>query len=111
MGSNRNCGRCGLPGLNGGVCPVFQKPMEWDEPGCPIFQQEVDTCELCSPLSRPGPQYSIPQETVITVYVADVARKYLPASVVKNLCRVLLKMTRHQFQNISNGSFNKGIKL
>ena len=47
MGSNRNCGRCGLPGLNGGICPVFQKPMEWDEPGCPMFEQEITTCELC----------------------------------------------------------------
>ena len=47
MGSKRNCGRCGLPGLNGGVCPVFQKPMEWDGPGCPIFQIEVITCATC----------------------------------------------------------------
>ena len=47
MGSNKNCGRCSLPGLNGGVCPVFQKPMEWDESGCPIFQTDVTLCELC----------------------------------------------------------------
>lgn len=47
MGSKRNCGRCGLPGLNGGVCPVFQKPMEWDEVGCPMFAEEVTTCEIC----------------------------------------------------------------
>lgn len=47
MGSKRKCGRCGLPGLNGGVCPVFQKPMERDEPGCPLFQTDVTLCELC----------------------------------------------------------------
>lgn len=47
MGSNRNCGRCALPGLNGGVCPVFQKPMEWNEPGCPIFAEELTICETC----------------------------------------------------------------
>ena len=47
MGSKRNCGRCALPGLNNGKCPIFQKPMEWDEPGCLLFQIELITCETC----------------------------------------------------------------
>lgn len=51
MGSKRKCGRCVLPGLNGGKCPIFQKSIKWDEPGCPMFAEELTTCETCgSPL-------------------------------------------------------------
>lgn len=47
MAINRKCGRCGLPGLNKGICPVFQKPMEWDEVGCPMFAEEIVRCKVC----------------------------------------------------------------
>lgn len=67
MGSNKNCGRCVLPGLNGGKCPIFQKSMEWNEPGCPIFAEELTTCETCgNPI--------LPVENVI--YKADSKGEY-----------------------------------
>lgn len=79
MGSKRNCGRCALPGLNGGKCPIFQKSMEWDESGCPIFAEELTTCETCgSPI--------LPVENAI--YKADSEGDY---HLLCNKCIAALK--------------------
>ena len=43
----RTCGNCAIMRHQGGVCPVFNKPMDADEGGCPLFTNELDTCDLC----------------------------------------------------------------
>ena len=43
----RKCGKCSLQVVNGGVCPVFNRQMEDEEPGCPIYSMSVNTCDIC----------------------------------------------------------------
>ena len=46
MTPNRECKRCVLPSLNGGVCPVFNGDTS-AETGCPVFSSSLNPCENC----------------------------------------------------------------
>ena len=41
------CGECAYKALKGGNCPVFDRVMREDEPGCPIFSTTITKCALC----------------------------------------------------------------
>lgn len=43
----RRCGDCGIWKANREVCPYFQEHMDKDELGCPKFQSELNTCQIC----------------------------------------------------------------
>ena len=43
----RTCGNCALMRRHNGVCPIFSKPMDANEGGCPLFTSELNICDLC----------------------------------------------------------------
>ena len=48
---NRTCGKCALQEYNGGVCPIFERKFEPNEPACPDYQYEVFPCDICKRLT------------------------------------------------------------
>lgn len=51
MCKERNCGTCALRQLQGGTCPVFNRPTADDEKGCIIHTTHVDKCDFCGRVS------------------------------------------------------------
>lgn len=47
---DRTCGQCALKALKGGMCPIFGAVMPEDEKGCPYFNTQIDTCDVCGQL-------------------------------------------------------------
>lgn len=47
MSNLKTCGQCALKAIRGGICPIFNREMEDDEPGCPIYSISITQCELC----------------------------------------------------------------
>ena len=43
----KNCGECAYKALKDGKCPVFNREMPIETPGCPIFSTTITKCALC----------------------------------------------------------------
>lgn len=52
----RNCDKCALKTLQGGICPIFRSDMTGEQ-GCPQFVAELEHCEVCGNVVIKGGAY------------------------------------------------------
>ena len=43
----KSCGECAYKALQDGKCPVFNREMPVEAPGCPLFSTTITRCALC----------------------------------------------------------------